>query len=451
MSKKIIIVAVIVVILVGAGIWYFVGRPNIEEILSPIGVSPAEKLAEPVASVGWSIAANEEQAVNEAVAMMLQKLKKNPDFVFLFSSVGYDEEKLLQEIRNLLPGTKIYGGTTCLGPMTNDGFHVGEKASIAIMGISSPLINWGVGGANLDELSPEEAGKAAVSAAIESAGKEKTEKPNMVFTTAAPGMEEEILKGIEEIVGKDVPIIGGSSGDNDITGKWKQYANDKVYSNGLALAVVYTDLKIGFAYEAGYPVTEQKGVVTKAEGRVIYEIDGRPAAEVYNEWTGRVFDKQLKEPGKVWGILAEATYYPIAKVLRAPGIEPFYLAVHPLNINPDHSLGVFADMKDGDEIVLLHGDWNILLNRFRTTPTKALEEFKIKKGEALFALYTYCAGTMLAIPEEERPKMPLLVKEVIGDVPFIGTFTFGEQGFVSGIGNHHGNLINSIIIFGPEK
>jgi hypothetical protein len=106
-------------------------------------------------------------------------------------------------------------------------------------------------------------------------------------------------------------------------------------------------------------------------------------------------------------------------------------------------------MKDGDEIVLLHGDWDILLNRFRTTPAKALEEFKIKKGKALFALYTYCAGTMLAIPKEERPKMPLLVKEVIGDIPFIGTFTFGEQGFVPGIGNHHGNLVNSIILLTP--
>lgn len=446
MNKKLII-GLIVIILIGVGVW-MITKPKVEK---PIEIVPVEKpkVEKGIAAYGWSVNGDEIQAAKEAVSMMKEKLVGPHDFAFLFSSVGYDEEKLLQEIRTLLPGTKIYGGTTSLGPMTNDGFHVGEKASLAIMGISSPEITWGVGGANLDELSPEEVGKEAVLAAIKSAGKETAEKPNMVFTTVAPGMEERILKGITEIVGKDVPIFGGSSGDNDITGKWKQYANDKVYSNGLALAIMYTDLKTGFVYEAGYPVTEQTGTVTKAEGRVIYEINGKPAAEVYNEWTGRVFDKQLKEPGKVWGILAEATYYPIAKVLRAPGIKPFYLAVHPLNINPDHSLGVFADMKDGDEIVLLHGDWDILLDRFRTTPTKVLEEFKIKKGEALFALYTYCAGTMLAIPEAERPKMPLLVKEVIGDIPFIGTFTFGEQGFVPGIGNHHGNLVNSIIIVTP--
>jgi hypothetical protein len=54
---------------------------------------------------------------------------------------------------------------------------------------------------------------------------------------------------------------------------------------------------------------------------------------------------------------------------------------------------------------------------------------------------------MLAIPEEERSKIPVLVKTAIGDAPFIGTFTFGEQGHIRGVGNLHGNLVNSMIVF----
>jgi len=447
MNKKIIIGLIIlgIGVLIGIGTW-LITKPNKEQ---PIEIKPPEILErkKEIAAYGWSIKNDEIQAVREAISMIREKLKKSPDFAFLFSSVGYDEKKLLQETRRLLPGTKIYGGTSCLGPMTKDGFHIGEKASLAIMGVSSKEIIWGVGGADLDKLSPQEAGKTAVLAAIENAGKEKTEKPSIIFITASPGKEETILEGIEEIVGKDVPIFGGSSGDNTITGEWRQFVNENVYSNGLSLAVVYTNLKISYFYEAGYPVTEKKGIITKAKERVIYEIDGRPAAEVYNEWTGGVFDKYLKEPGKIWGILSESTFYPLAKVLRVPGKEPFYLTIHPLDIRLDHSLGVFAEVTNGDEIALLHGNWEILLNRFRTTPMKALEKYNLKKDEGLFAVYTYCAGTMLAIPEKERPKMPLLVKEAVGEVPFIGTFTFGEQGYVPAIGNHHGNLVNSIVIF----
>lgn len=445
MPKKIII-GLIVVVLIVVGIWLVMKfkeeRPVIE--IKPPEIAEKEKR---VAAYGWSLKSDEKEAIEEAVSMILKKIERTPDFLFLFSSIDYEEEKLLAGIRNLLPETKIYGGTSSLGPMTPDGFHGAQKQSLAIMGISVPEITWGVGGTDSDILPPKEAGREAILAAIKSAGKEKAERPNIVFMTASPGVEEKILEGIEEILGKDVPIFGGSSGDNEIKGEWRQFVNDKVYKNGLALAVAYTDLKIAYSYEAGYPLTGQKGVVTRAKERIIYEIDGRPAAKVYNEWAGGVFDEQMKAPGKVWGILAEATFYPIAKILESPARELFYLAVHPLSILPDYSLEVFANMKEGDKIVLLQGNWETLLNRFRTTPIKALETFGIKKGEAYFALYTYCAGTMLVIPEGEREKMPLLVKAEIGEVPFVGTFTFGEQGFVPGIGNHHGNLINSIVIF----
>lgn len=444
MSKKILI-GLIIVILIGVGVWLTV-RPKPSE--APVLVSPELKMIEKKAAYGYSVQEDEVRAAWEAVAMIQKKLVRSPDFVYLFSSIGYDHEKLLAEIRNLLPGIKIYGGTSHAGVMTPDGYLGTSPRSVALLGIAVDEIIWGVAGANLNVLSSREAGRKAVSTAIRNAGKELTEKPAIVFITAAPGTEEEIIAGIEEITGKEVPIFGGSSGDNEITGEWRQFANERVYQNGLALAVAYTDLKVAFKYEAGYPIIGQKGFVTKAKGRVIYEIDGRPAAVVYNEWTRGNFDKQVKEkPGRVWGILLESTLFPLAKVLRKPGTEPFYLAVHPLSIESDLSLKVFADVKEGDEIVLLEGDWDILLDRFRSTSEKALRDFGIKKGEAIFALYTYCAGNKLAIPAEERPKMSLLLNEAIGPVPYVATFTFGEQGFVPGIGNHHGNLVNSIVLF----
>ncbi|MEA2053476.1 MAG: hypothetical protein U9O90_11805 [Euryarchaeota archaeon] len=46
--------------------------------------------------------------------------------------------------------------------------------------------------------------------------------------------------------------------------------------------------------------------------------------------------------------------------------------------------------------------------------------------------------------------MHVLVKTAIGDAPFIGTFTFGEQGHIQGVGNLHGNLVNSMIVFSKK-
>jgi hypothetical protein len=79
-----------------------------------------------------------------------------------------------------------------------------------------------------------------------------------------------------------------------------------------------------------------------------------------------------------------------------------------------------------------------------------LKSENLSKEDVAFGIYTYCAGSMLAIPEKERPKMPMLVKAALGDAPFIGTFTFGEQGLIQGMGNYHGNLVNSMVVFSDK-
>ena len=404
-----------------------------------------------VVGYGWSTEDDPRKAATEAVAMMEGQMEgRSPDWVVLFSTVGYDSEEVLQEVRDLLgDGVKIYGGTSCLGVMTEDGFHIGEVGSLAILGVASDMIQFGVGGVEFDEVvSVREQGRRAILEAIADAGRTPEDRPRIVLMTGSPGEEEEILEGIADVIGKGVPVIGGSSADNEIVGEWRQYANDQVYSNGVVLTVIYTDLKLGWAYEMGYLRTEKQGVTTKAEDRVIYEIDNCPAAVVYNEWLGGALDDVLETGGN---ILSRTTFYPLAKVVRGAAGETYYISIHPLSIElPERSLTVFADVPEGTELSLFHGNWELLLNRAYTTPMQARARGEISIEEAGFAIFTYCAGTMLAIPEDERPKMPLLIKNVMGETPFIGTFTFGEQGFLPGVGNVHGNLASSMVVLSKE-
>jgi hypothetical protein len=443
--KNIGILAGIMILLVLALVGCKKVEPGIEVIEKE--ELPEQKAEESVSvGYGWSTKDNPKEAVAEAVSSVKESLgEKIPEYAILFTTVGYDTDTVLKEIKALLPTTQIYGGTSLLGVLTKDGYHVGETGSLSLLAISSPKIKFGVGGANMDDFaSPRDAGKEAITSAIKNAGMEG-ELPKIVLITAAPGHEEEILQGIEDIISKNTPIVGGSSGDNDITGKWKQFANDKVYSNGISLTAIFTDLKVSFAYDAGYLITENQGIITNASGRVIYEIDHKPAAIVYNEWTGGIISDKLETGGTV---LSETTFYPLAKLLKGESEELYYLSVHPLSVNlPEKSLTVFTDVQQGEEILLMRGNWELLLNRAQSTPHNALTIGNIGEGEGYFGIYTFCAGTLLAIPEEERAKIPLLINSELGGIPFVGTFTFGEQGFVSGIGNMHGNLVNSMIIF----
>ncbi len=453
-NKKIIIV-VLAIILAGVGAWYFVGRPSIGEILSPIGVSPAGKTAEPVASVGWSTTTNEEQAVKEAVTMVLGELKKNPDFAFVYCASGYQEEKILTEVRRLLPGTKIIGGNSGYGVMTTGGYFWYPVAaqSIGILGVVTPKITWGVGIVPVNGISARDAAKRAVLAAIKDAGKKETEKPKLVFSVPSFGIGvENVLKGIADAVGADVPVFGAYSVDKGAAGDWRTFANDNIYHDAAAIAVVYTDLKIGYFREHGFEVTEQGGIVTKVEKNRLIEIDGRPAAEAYNELTGGIFEQEIKDPAKadVSKTRLKSVLNPLAKVLRVPVGEPFYVPALLIKILPDLSLDIDIALEEGDELRVLRGDWEILLNRLRTTPEKAMAQFKIDKEKVLFVLDSFCCGTHYVIPATERLKSPQILKEAIGNVPFIVTCACGIQTPEPSIGNVYTSLGNGILMFSEK-
>jgi hypothetical protein len=102
---------------------------------------------------------------------------------------------------------------------------------------------------------------------------------DVILMHATPGYEERILEGIYDVFGDNIRVFGGSAGDNDLTGKWKLFDKGKEINEGVLLVGFKNPRGIFGAFVSGYFPTEYRGKITKAKGRVIYEIDGRPAAE----------------------------------------------------------------------------------------------------------------------------------------------------------------------------
>lgn len=404
---------------------------------------------------GWSVKENLKDAVKEASSSLKDKLSgRMPDVIILYSTVGYDPEELLKEVnRTFGKGIKVFGETSCLGVITNDGFHRGEKGSLAILGISSPRIKFGIGIADMKKVKdPKEAGKEAILQAIKDAGKTQKELPKIVLMAPSSiGDEEEILEGIEDVLGKGkVPIYGGASADDRIEGKWRIFGNDKVLERGVVILAIYSELRIGHAFLSGFNPTEKKGKITSCKGRIIYEIDGRPAGEVYNEWIeGRLKDDlESSSPN----ILLKTNLDPLGKKIYAmEGISSFLL-IHPKSFpsNPPKSLEVFVDVKEGEELYFMKGSPMMLVKRPELTARLARARGAITEGNIAGGLFIYCAGTMLAIPEKDMGSFVEGINRALRGKPFIGVFTFGEQGFFPGVGNLHGNLMSSSIIFGKK-
>ena len=384
-------------------------------------------------------------AVNESFEQLQRELGGAPDLLMAYFSDPYDSaevSRLLAEAAG--EHCQIHGATSCLGAMTESGFHSADGTGLSLWGIHDPEGSYGTGSAVIGD-DPEAAAAEALELALERS-RRIGEVPTLVWLNGAPGREEALIAGIESVLGSDVPIAGGSSGDNSVSGNWAQIANGEQWSDAVVVTVLYPSTQISYAFHSGYDPTSTTGVVTRCEGRTLMEIDGRPAAEVYNEWTDGAIAEVLPDGGNV---LALTTLYPLGRVAGEVAGLPYYKLSHPDSVTEEGGLTLFSNIEEGETLTLMQGTVESLVSRAGRVTDAAVEAGDFTPDQLVGGLAIYCAGCMLTV----QPKMGEVagyIRDALNQKPFVGVFTFGEQGCFVANDNAHGNLMISIVAFSNQ-
>ena len=463
MNKKSIITLVILALIILAGIVAYFQMPKGQKFVSYVGTGEKQIETRLVMGVGYSSQPDIGPAVQEAYDKMLEQLGgQDPVFAILTSTVGYDQEEVLAAVNQLMPETKIYGYTSLMGIMTRDGFYIGQDVDegqvLSLTGFATKAMTFGVGACSLDEVSSsEEAGRVAIERAIENAGKGLDEKPKIVLMSTSPfGIGEElVIKGVESVLGKDVPLAGGgaAAGYSDlVSGGEALFANSKVYPRGVVVVPIYTDLKIGHAFLSGFNPTGDKGTVTKFSqngGCNIIEIDNRPAAEVYNQWLNGLFDRYLGTSDMFLGEAVSHTFG--KKVVETDGFSNWQMIV-PFHFNPDGSITVGAVAEEGTELYLLESNPELFIQRPALAVRLARSRGEISEKEIAGVVMDQCGGSLLGIPEglSGWNRMVSLIGPAVGGAPFLGVSNLGPYGHFLGIGNRYGEVTASVIVFSKD-
>jgi hypothetical protein len=94
----------------------------------------------------------------------------------------------------------------------------------------------------------------------------------------------------------------------------------------------------------------------------------------------------------------------------------------------------------------MHGAPSQLTQRAGKVAALAAQSGDLLPKDIAGALMVYCGGCMLAV-QDRLQEVSDGVVEALPNVPFMGVYTFGEQGMVMGGRNRHGNLMISAIVF----
>lgn len=389
----------------------------------------------------WSTEADTQLAIAHALDQLKSQLAQAPSYLACHHSANYDAAQIAAALQSYAPQAAIHQNSSCLGAMTNAGFHSNDGYGLALFAIDDPDGSYGVGMATLGE-DAQAAAIAAAEQALECSNR-FGELPQMVWISSSPGQEEAVIEGLKALMGPNVAIAGGSAADNDVSGQWWLGCNGQVNQNAVLVSVLFPSCHIGFAFHSGYDPTTRSAQVTQAEGRVIHRLNDLPAAEVYNEWTQGLISEQLESGGNV---LSATTLAPFGRVAEHIGNVAQYQLSHPDSVSASGAMSLFSDISPGDELVLMQGSPDSLTSRIGRVANSAQNSTSLTHPKVIGAMVIYCAGCMLTVTDRMNEVVSILNRS-IDDAPFIGSFTFGEQGSFLTAGAKHGNLMISVMLF----
>ncbi|WP_084717432.1 FIST signal transduction protein [Vibrio rhizosphaerae] len=364
--------------------------------------------------------------------------------IFFYYTEEYSPEILWQELTRQLPNVAIVGCSSYQGIMTEKGYFHGP--AVALMAVHHDTCTFGTGFAEFANYATiNDAVQQAIHQALQHAQR-CGEVPDLIVLHAIPGYEEEIIAAIDDVFGMSVPIIGGSAADNFIQQRWSVMTDKGWSGNAIAVQLCFPLSTVATGFCAGYSPTECVGTITKSRGRLLEEIDHEPAIDVYKAWISDHANQMISDEY----FHQHMTSFPLGRIAGQIYEQPYYKLTHPRQMTEQGGLELFANVEVGQEVTLMTGSREQLVNR----AARVLKEASAKNythSEILGAISIFCAGAMARLGSDIQRVHKQMCEQLNGK-PFICPFTYGEQGQFVGGENAHGNLmISSAILYQPES
>ncbi|OGI95373.1 hypothetical protein A2917_02290 [Candidatus Nomurabacteria bacterium RIFCSPLOWO2_01_FULL_42_17] len=342
---------------------------------------------------------------------------KNPDLLIVFSSVKYDQQKVIDGVRSvakeaLLVGSSTSGEITTAGPM--------KEHSVAIMAIKSPEIKYFVGVGENILANPRLAGKMAADKVKEQAG--DSLKAFMMMPDVLVGNGADIVRGVLDSLGAHFPVVGGASGDDFAFKKTYQYVNDKVYSGAVVGLGLVGNFKIGIGVKHGWIPVGESMKVTKSEGAVIHEINGAPAVKIYEDYFGEEAKIMRTE-----ALAKLAITYPLG--MKVAGSDELLIR-DPITVDEHGSITCAAEIPEGSEVRLMVGSREEAVKVAKIAAENAVAQLE---GSAPKAVIIFnCIARNKLFGEKSGDEINAIQQAIGKEVPLIGFYTYGEQAPLGG-------------------
>ncbi len=374
------------------------------------------------AGMGKSLEPDAAEAGAQAARAALEAAgSTSAGLVLVAATMGFDQPALLAGIRSVTGSAPVVGCTSAglidqTGP--DDSLRRVEVMVIASDHIRfTPVIAKGV---NEDSESVGRDLAAQLS---------KTWQPDAKFLfLISDGLKidpDKLFRGLESGLPTQVPFIGGTAGETSAFRNTFQYFNHQVLQD-VTIAVLFSgDFSFDVGVSHGSRPVGLTREVTRAEGSHIFEIDHRPAFEVFQEFLGP--DVTELNNTTVSGVcLGVAT-----PEESRQDYEDVALRIPLLLDKNDKSFYIAGEWPAGTKLLVCRRDPDTIIQRAHDIASKI--RARNEGREPALVLHINCAGRSKTLIGESTAIKEVAANQVFDkQVPWFGFYGFGEIAPVGG-------------------
>jgi hypothetical protein len=358
---------------------------------------------------------------------------RSPVVVLVFCAHTYDIPALLAPIRARLAPEAVLVGCSTNG-------HFGLPAPIS-QDVDAGVVVLALGGEGIEASA---AVQREVSARRREAGAEvsrvveELSLEHRVCLLLADGLtreQHEIVRGSYATLGALVPTVGGCSGDDITYTKTYQFIASRdhveVLSDGLVGLAIGSSGPIGVGLSHGWSKFGQPLLVTSSSGGRVYELDNRPALDVYLECLGLSRHDALDET-----LFRETAFHHPLGLSRRTGED--IRVVHAADVT-DGSLLCLADVPQGAIAWQMSTNMDDLVSAAENSRDQAVDGLD---GEPPIGLVVFDCGARKSMLGPDGVVDELQALSQGRETPLGGFYTYGEIARTHGArGMHHLTLV----------
>lgn len=341
-------------------------------------------------------------------SLIAQAMELAPSLVLLFA-----DPEILRDQQCQIAIADGFAGVPCLGCSTAGEICGPNFSTNSISLLALKFSKTTVRVAQVTLASADE----SFNAASELADRLKGPKLKGVFVFG-PGTRingSAVVRGLSESLGKNVVIAGGLAADRVDFKSTVTFCNGTFSSDSIVAVGLYgDDIVLSCGAEGGWRPFGPARRVTKAQDNILFELDGKPALQLYKQYLG---EKARQLP-------ASGLAYPFA-VLRedrsTSGIIRSALAInHELE-----AIVLAGDITQGCKVCLMHADANALTQSAAQAAAEALRTHAGPEENGC-ALVISCVGRRMVLGIDVEDEIEAVVDSFLPATPIAGFYAYGE-------------------------